>query len=486
MQQEYFEVGLGTWPSSIDWTAAVLGTHISAVLSSFSRSLTTGSEAWMGENTINKYFAHTVTYLFGEDQFAIRMQAYDDMLWVVLGWLEAIRFVNSRDTAHDVPGNGSEWHGRQFIPAFAHRARIFYELAERGWDETLCSGGMLWDSRALPYKNAITNELFIAASAGMYLDFPGDDDDSPFVGASGATYNQRFLDNAINGYEWLKNSRMTNTQGLYVDGYHIRGYAQNHSKTECDERNEMVYTYNQGVLLSGLRGLWEATGNASYLDDGHELVRNVIAATGWEDDGELHSETCGYLGWCGLGREGVLTELCDPSGTCSQNGQTFKGIFFHHLTAFCAPLPRQAAAPGITHGASRELAMLHRSSCSKYLPWVIHNGHAALRNRDSKGRFGTWWGANLLKHHAASSSSKAPLVVVLPRGARDHRNDPKHATSLRSNEGGFSEGVPDLLMMLTRDLNDRGRGRTVETQSGGVAVVRAMWEFLKNSEEFGE
>jgi hypothetical protein len=41
-------------------------------------------------------------------------------------------------------------------------------------------------------------------------------------------------------------------------------------------------------------------------------------------------------------------------------------------------------------------------------------------------------------------------------------------------------------MMLTRDLNDRGRGRTVETQSGGVAVVRAMWEFLKNSEEFGE
>ena len=27
------------------------------------------------------------------------------------------------------------------------------------------------------------------------------------------------------------------------------------------------------------------------------------------------------------------------------------------------------------------------------------------------------------------------------------------------------------------DLNDRGRGRTVETQSGGLAVLRAMWEF---------
>jgi hypothetical protein len=35
-------------------------------------------------------------------------------------------------------------------------------------------------------------------------------------------------------------------QGLYVDGFHIAGYSANHSKTVCDERNEMVYTYNQG------------------------------------------------------------------------------------------------------------------------------------------------------------------------------------------------------------------------------------------------
>ena len=31
----------------------------------------------------------------------------------------------------------------------------------------------------------------------------------------------------------------------------------------------------------------------------------------------------------------------------------------------------------------------------------------------------------------------------------------------------------------TMDLNDRGRGRTVETQAGGVAVLRAMWEFMR-------
>ena len=32
------------------------------------------------------------------------------------------------------------------------------------------------------------------------------------------------------------------------------------------------------------------------------------------------------------------------------------------------------------------------------------------------------------------------------------------------------------------DLNDRGRGRTVETQGSGVAVVRAMLEFVKLAE----
>ena len=39
---------------------------------------------------------------------------------------------------------------------------------------------MSWNPYLEPYKNAITNELFISASIGMYLYFPGDDNDSPF------------------------------------------------------------------------------------------------------------------------------------------------------------------------------------------------------------------------------------------------------------------------------------------------------------------
>ena len=291
MQKTYFSLWLGKYTTAIDWTAAVMATHVSATLASLSRSRSytmpgtfdrsnkLDVEAQMIENEINKYFGQVLSYYFGEDHFAIRLQAYDDILWVVLGWLESIQSIESHSAEHySLDPSIPEWHAHQFIPAFAHRARIFYELAEKGWDWRLCGGGMTWSAHELPYKNAITNQLWISASVSMYLHFPGDTNCSPFLSQydkikdkkqrdptgkllraqehgdqcdeenidGRSSYDPIYLANAINGYEWLKNSGMMNEQGLYVDGFHIAGYSANHSKTVCDERNEMVYTYNQG------------------------------------------------------------------------------------------------------------------------------------------------------------------------------------------------------------------------------------------------
>jgi hypothetical protein len=389
----------------------------------------------------------------------------------VLGWLEATQFIEGHSATHYAPDElgGKEWHASQFLPAFAHRARVFYELAEEGWDWRLCGGGMNWNPRLLPYKNAITNQLFISASVGMYLHFPGDENCSPFLsqydesephmdrlfdecdGQSRRRYDPVYLANAINGYEWLKNIGMTNEQGLYVDGFHIGGYRTNHSKTTCDERNEMVYTYNQGVLLSGLRGLWEATGKISFLEEGHELVCNVIRATGWHSPDlhstpsfTTHSEKRGKdinrekaalpTSWAGLGAGGILQELCDPSGRCSQDGQTFKGIFFHHLTAFCEPLPARPVRPGKTHAAARETAMLHERSCTEYTGWVVHNAQAALRTRDEEGRFGGWWGAPDAEVETNSIFDKRQTSTdtLLPNGAVDYRNSHTEAADAQS------------------------------------------------------
>ncbi|KAH7066095.1 glycosyl hydrolase family 76-domain-containing protein [Paraphoma chrysanthemicola] len=497
LQDEYFSLWLGKWTTAIDWTAAVTNTYISATLSTLSRSFRYSSASSTPEdaiasqtieNSINRYFGQTTAFYYGEEAFAIRMQAFDDMLWVVLEWLESIRFINSHSSAH----HAGTWHGKQFIPPFAHRARVFYDLATEGWDWRLCGGGMTWNPRLLPYKNAITNELWIAASVQMYLDFPGDANHSPFisaedipkkclstpelcehfkdadVGRQRGRYNPIFRQNAINGYEWLANSGMRNEQGLYTDGFHIRDYRTNHSLTTCNERNEMVYTYNQGVILSGLRGLWEATGNATYLEEGYELIGNVIKATGWKTRKDRDK-------WHGLGSKGILTERCDPSGSCNQDGQTFKGIFFHHLTAFCESLPLEAVEEGRTFAASRELAKWHRKKCDAHTAWVVHNARAALGTRDKKGRFGSWWGASV-------NSDGMHDVDVEDVGAVDYRNDAgalRRLDILLDVHEVIDESVESEDDITSEDLNDRGRGRTVETQGVGLSVVRAMIEFLR-------
>ncbi|OAX79134.1 hypothetical protein ACJ72_06546 [Emergomyces africanus] len=541
MQASYFETWQGTWPSSIDWTAAVLATHVSATLSSLSINLhtvlddsesaaasgctTPGSQPFHAlayENLINHYFLQLSTFYFGEDAFSVRMQAYDDMMWVVLEWLENIKFQNIHSTLHYSSyskANDSmrpSWYGTQFSKPAAHRARLFYDLAAQGWDTSLCSGGMIWSPYLEPYKNAITNELFISASIGMYLYFPGDDIDSPLLSKSASggmvsePHNPSHLNAAITAYDWLKNSNMTGANGLYGDGFHIQGWRDKHNPgtRKCDVLDTMVYTYNQGVVLSGVRGLWLATGDKFYLQDGHRLVENVIKATGWPD-------TSSQI-WQGLGRAGVLEEACDSSGSCSQNGHTFKGIFFHHFAEFCRPLSKdeeQYLSSSIRNRrtakqaeAQRQDYEWHQEKCSSYYSWVEHNANASYMTKDENGKFGTWWG----KHYPYNDLHPTQ-TSPLPDGAVDHRNEnpftdvdvgePHELLSNSADDEIYFGGYRKVALFTrekneetsrsyplrvdpaaaSKDVNDRGRGRTVETQSGAVAVLRALfqWEMTR-------
>jgi hypothetical protein len=501
MQDEYFEIFTGAWPTAIDWTSAVMGTHVSATLASLVASVEYSSKAcaevlaW--ENIVDKYFAQTSVFYFGENAFALRNQAYDDMLWVVLDWLESIKFMNLRKDTYWGPGMRSSseayWHGLQFSPLAAHRARIFYDLASNGWDTSLCQGGMTWNPRLAPYKNAITNELFISASVAMYLYFPGDDNESPYFASSNSTkrsldvhkpHNSMHLLAAINAYQWLHDSGMKNERGLFADGFHIQGWQRHPNGTispgtgNCDELNSMVYTYNQGVILTANRGLWISTGNGTYLEDGHNLVHNVIRATGWP----MRTNS-----WNGLGRNGVLEEFCDHTGQCSQDGQTFKGIFFHHLAEFCRPLwsdEEEFMNTRIDGGLDRSAYQYHQLRCAGYGPWIRRNAQAALDTRDEKGRFGMWWARTYpdFKSHLVHRSELRPQEV-------DYRNTgiPKHASSLwqLENPTVAEDGRANMIVSPSRqptqierkDVNDRGRGRTVETQSGGLAVLRALWQW---------
>ncbi|XP_044719764.1 glycosyl hydrolase family 76 protein [Hirsutella rhossiliensis] len=472
LQDSYYDAVNGTWPTSIDWTGAVIETVLSGTLSTLTRSLNSehvGGDAQrkQRENLISSLYAQVVHSFFGQNAIAIKNQAYDDILWVVLGWIEAIKELNQ--ALQNMP-----WQGYNWFCTFAERAREFWDLATHGWDTLLCGGGMVWNPRLEPYKNAITNELWIAASIAMYENFPNDTFREAWVASKGfPTRDPVYLAAAVEGYKWLKQVNMTNQRGLYVDGYHIDNNKPNNVK--CDARDEMVYTYNQGVILTGQRGLWAVTGSHSYLEEGHSLIQSVIKATGWDL----------LPPWHGLGRGGILEEMCDASGTCSQDGQTFKGIFFHHLTAFCAPIEAAGVA---THGTRVSLEQhahvqaAHGKACRAYLSWVKHNARAALGTRDERGRFGMWWGAIVFSQPAVSKFTDG--IDHEAPNATDYRNE----GTPRDAVWGKNHRVPDEARAWGKstdkrstdkrddDPNNRGRGRTVETQAGGLALLRAYWE----------
>lgn len=548
MQGNYFQEWLGTWPSAIDWTAAVMGTLVSGALSTISRALDLlpASERrtsdWGKENRVTLHFSQLLGFYFGQDSFAIRNEAYDDILWVVLGWLETIQFIDlhtSMTSAQAMHAMGeyldehgfNKWHGNIWVPAFAHRSRIFWNLAKMGWDSDLCGGGMVWNPRLEPYKNAITNQLYISASAAMYLYFPGDPNRSPFFSDADVTdadrfaratsndvfrpHDRTFFNAAVGAYDWLELSNMKNSRGLYIDGFHISGWNDPESTNKrCDVRNEQVYTYNQGVILTGQLNLWKITGNYSYVQHGHSLIQSVISATGWDlrfqrptDRGVPYQKRAldaegprwnerKLPPWHGLGRAGVIEEACDSLGTCSQDAQTFKGIFFHHLTTFCGSPISERDFLAVEASTHHNIAS-HIRQCASYRHWLLHNVAAMERTRDMNGLIGMWWTAGLLGLGDSLPPDENGADMTVPN-AVDYRNDgvpddpiwrrqpnPVRPPSMPkvpiSEDAGMMppESVwrfPTASGAGGGDLNDRGRGRTVETQGGGLALLRAYWE----------
>ena len=107
----------------------------------------------MQQTSDHRYFSHLVAFFQKQNIASLIRQNYDDQLWVVLTYLRGAAYAANTEP---------EW-----VDPFMERASVFYEIARGGWDDDTCGGGMVW-GRWARYKNAITTELWIAASIGMY------------------------------------------------------------------------------------------------------------------------------------------------------------------------------------------------------------------------------------------------------------------------------------------------------------------------------
>lgn len=105
----------------------------------------------------------------------------------------------------------------------------------------------------------------------------------------------------MKAYSWFINSGLINSQNLINNGLVL---------TTCQNDGNIVFTYNQGIILSGLTELSWATGDSTYSD-----LANTLALAGIEHLTDAN---------------GILHEPCEATG-CDGDEQQFKGIFGRNI-----------------------------------------------------------------------------------------------------------------------------------------------------------
>ncbi|KAH8758478.1 glycoside hydrolase [Diaporthe sp. PMI_573] len=215
---------------------------------------------------------YTASLVLGESGLASRgfsgfiNNYYDDEGWWALAWVRAF----------DVTGN------TQYLTM---AESIFTDM--RGGVNGTCGGGIWW-SKDRKYKNAIANELYLSVAASL---------------ANRAAEKDAYLSIAKDQWNWFKGSGMINDQNLINDGLDIN------SDGSCSNNGDIVWSYNQGVILGGLVELSRATGDPEYLSEATAIAEAAIEA---------------------LSEDGILHESCEPND-CGGDGPQFKGIFMRNL-----------------------------------------------------------------------------------------------------------------------------------------------------------
>ena len=236
---------------------------------------------------------------------AIVDNCFDDHQWYGHAWA----------VAHQATGNASY---------LLRAGQVFEYVAARGWETSVCGGGVTWcPPPTSPYKNAITSELFLSLAMALH----------PHAAELGKapTY---YSDWGARAWAWLAASGMRNSQSLLNDG--LQGGT-------CVNNGQTTWTYNQGVLLSGLARLSAATGDPAPLAAAVAIANASFAL---------------------LTVDGVLSEPC-PGGQCGQDGHIFKGVFVRHLGYLLqAPgLPPGFAAQAAAFLAANADALLAQDAC---------------------------------------------------------------------------------------------------------------------------
>lgn len=192
---------------------------------------------------------------------------YDDEGWWALAWIDFY------DLSHQ--------------ERYLKMAQTIFADMVKGWSEQ-CGGGVYW-KKPDHGKNSIENELFILTAIRLH------DRIKDVIFISGKTYLQW----AVADWHWFKQMHLINHKFLVEDGL----------DKNCVAKHGYHFTYNQGVILSGLIEL-----GVAIHDDSLKQIALKIAHSAMQ-----------YLVY----PDGILREPTEPH--CNADAVQFKGIFMRHL-----------------------------------------------------------------------------------------------------------------------------------------------------------
>jgi predicted alpha-1,6-mannanase (GH76 family) len=158
----------------------------------------------------------------GRGQF--RNEYSDDTGWWAMAWLDA----------YDLTGD------RRYLDT----ARVAADHMHTFWTGA-CGGGLRWREGGT-YKAAISNSLYIQVNATL----------------ANRTGNTTYRTRATTGWSWFAGTGLIGGDGLVRDGL---------DESNCAPGGT-VFSYNQGVLMSGLTELSALTGDGSYRDRARQIA----------------------------------------------------------------------------------------------------------------------------------------------------------------------------------------------------------------------
>ncbi|KAF7340155.1 Six-hairpin glycosidase [Mycena venus] len=270
LQSNYFNSFTGEYSGGAHWTDAnaIENIHNLMLATGTDDFSSLGDNSYLGRTAILQ--ADTGISLWS----SILDGSYDDASWIILALWKIADYKSARGLDNS---------------AYLDSANTIYNIVQGAWDTSVCGGGVWWSS-AKDYKNSITNELFLLVSATGAINFPS---------------NPTYLQNANNVWNWIKNSQLRNSQGLFNDGL---------VTSTCANNGQTTWIYNQGVIASGLGALYAVTGDKTLLDQAEITLDATIQL---------------------LTSNNILKESCDDpvsgGATCNNDQQAFKGIFTKHL-----------------------------------------------------------------------------------------------------------------------------------------------------------